>query len=305
MRHRGAEYPPAQCRALAVNSVGIKRPAGSALLEWAQTPQGEEIIEGTLGGMLAGLPMFFVQDQDPAAAALMTASAVAGGIGVGMAGRRIGAALGKKIQPGALADQNGAIAAIARTAGSESLTEGFEQQGRMMRGQVADYLLEKQAVEMLKSGKLSPEVMDELRGVRQFASAVDAFENATPEQRAAVLKQAGYTPEKLERLALLEKELTTGAADQMDRHLMDIAMMMEKGDLDLPLVSPDTVRGLTQAPEQVTGEHVGRAIGRFLGDEIGVLGGVGVGALAAGQLGFQSPKDKEIERLKAELQGKA
>jgi hypothetical protein len=279
----------------------MKRPAGAALLEWAQTPQGEEVIEGTMGGLLAGLPMFFVQDQDPGSAALMTAGAIAGGIGVGMAGRRIGAALGKHINPSALADQNGAIAAIARTAGSESLMEGLEQQGRVMRGQVADYLLEKQAVEMIQSGKVSPELMDELRGMRQFAAGVDALENATPEQRAAMLKKAGYTAEKLERLSKLEKELTTGAAGQMDKHLADIAALMEKENVDVPMVSPEMIRGMSQEPEVVTGEHVGRAIGRFLGDEIGVLGGVGLGAFAAGQLGMQSPKDKEIARLKAQL----
>jgi hypothetical protein len=50
---------------------------------------------------------------------------------------------------------------------------------------------------------------------------------------------------------------------------------------------------------------VGTAIGRVLGDEIGVLGGLGLGMLAGQQLGLQTPKDREIERLKQELAGGA
>jgi hypothetical protein len=272
-----------------------------ALVEWAQTPQGEEILEGTVGGLLAGVPMFFVQDQDPGTAALMTAGGVLGGIGVGMAGRRIGAAIGKHMHPAALKDQDGVVAALARTTGSESLMQGIEQQGRMMRGQVADYLVEKQAMDMVREGRVSPQVMDELKGIRQMASVADALENATPEQRQAFLSQAGLTPEKVAMLSQLEKELTTGAADQMDRHILEIADIMEREGTEVPMVSADLLRGMTQAPEAVTGEHVGRMLGRVAGDEIGVLGGVALGGLVASQLGVQSPKDAEIARLKQQL----
>jgi len=272
-----------------------------ALVEWAQTPQGEEILEGTVGGLLAGVPMFFVQDQDPGTAALMTAGGVLGGIGVGMAGRRIGAAIGKHMHPAALKDQDGVVAALARTTGSESLMQGIEQQGRMMRGQVADYLVEKQAMDMVREGRVSPQVMDELKGIRQMASVADALENATPEQRQAFLSQAGLTPEKVAMLSQLEKELTTGAADQMDRHILEIADIMEREGTEVPMVSADLLRGITKEPEAVTGEHVGRMLGRVAGDEIGVLGGVALGGLVASQLGVQSPKDAEIARLKQQL----
>ncbi len=282
-------------------SSAARRPAGMALVEWAQTPQGEEILEGTVGGLLAGVPMFFVQDQDPGTAALMTAGGVLGGIGVGMAGRRIGAAIGKHMHPAALKDQDGVVAALARTTGSESLMQGIEQQGRMMRGQVADYLVEKQAMDMVREGRVSPQVMDELKGIRQMASVADALENATPEQRQAFLSQAGLTPEKVAMLSQLEKELTTGAADQMDRHILEIADIMEREGTEVPMVSADLLRGMTQAPEAVTGEHVGRMLGRVAGDEIGVLGGVALGGLVASQLGVQSPKDAEIARLKQQL----
>lgn len=286
---------------MVVAGVAVKRPAGAALLEWAQTPMGEEILEGTVGGLIAGLPMFFVQDQDPGAAALMTAGGVLGGIGVGMAGRKIGAHLGKHFHPEALKDQDGVIAALARTTGSESLTQGLEQQGRMMRGQVADYLVERQAMDMVREGRVSPELMEELRGIRQVSSAVDALRGMTPEQRAGLFGQTGMTPEKMERLSQLEKELTTGAAEQMDRHLMEAAELLEREGSAIPVLTPEMLRGMTQPPEAVTGEHVGRMIGRVAGDEIGVLGGIGLGGLLASQLGVQSPKDKEIARLKQQL----
>ena len=51
----------------------------------------------------------------------------------------------------------------------------------------------------------------------------------------------------------------------------------------------------------VTGEEVGRAIGRAAGDEIGVLGGLGVGSLISSGLGIDSPKDKQIKELEKKL----
>lgn len=261
---------------------------------------GEEILEGTVGGLLAGVPMFFVQDQDKGQAALMTAGAVLGGIGVGMAGRRLGAELGKRIHPGMLKDQDGAVAAMARTLGSESTLEGLEQQGRMFRGQVADYLVDRQATKMLRDGEVTPELLDELKGIRQTAAIADALGNATPEQRARMLAAAGLTPGKLEQLSQLEKKLTTGAVDRMDESLMDLADQLERDDRQT-IVSPDLLRNMTAAPEAVTGEHVGRMVGRVAGDEIGVVGGLALAGLLASQMGIQSPKDLEIARLKQQL----
>jgi hypothetical protein len=58
----------------------------------------------------------------------------------------------------------------------------------------------------------------------------------------------------------------------------------------------------TGSPTPITGEHVGRGIGRLIGDEVGILGGMGTGLLAAQALGLQGPKDRQIAELQAQLQ---
>lgn len=83
-------------------SAGVpRRHAGEALLEWAAGPDGEAVFEGALGGLIAGVPLFLVQDQSDGQATLMTASAVLGGIGAGLAGQRLGRALGRRMHQGA------------------------------------------------------------------------------------------------------------------------------------------------------------------------------------------------------------
>ena len=61
---------------------------------------------------------------------------------------------------------------------------------------------------------------------------------------------------------------------------------------------------LLNAAPPVTGENVGRAIGRFAGDEIGVLAGLSAASALAGPLGIQSPKDIKIKKLEQDLQQK-
>lgn len=265
---------------------------------------GEEILEGTVGGLMAGVPLFFVQDQDKGQAALMTAGAVLGGIGVGMAGRRIGAAIGRQVHPGALADQEGFLATAARTLGNESTAEGLQQQGRVMRGQVADYLVNRQATKMVANGEVSEELMNELKGIRGMQSVMESYENMTPEQKAAVkaqvMNQAGLTPEKLAQLSELEEKLARGAAESMDDDLRDFARKMQEHE-DAPPEVGEFATGLLSAPEAVTGEHVGKMLGRFGGDELGIIGGMGLAGLLSAQMGIQSPKDMEIARLKEQL----
>ena len=63
------------------------------------------------------------------------------------------------------------------------------------------------------------------------------------------------------------------------------------------------MRSLMNPVQPVTGEHVGRAVGRFIGDEVGVLGGLAAGSLLAQQLGIDSPKDQKIRELEQQLKG--
>lgn len=197
------------------------------------------------------------------------------------------------------------LAMLARTAGSDTLSEGLEQQGRVMRSQIADFLMERQAAKMVRDGEVTPELLEQLRGVRQMASMADVMSNATPEQRARIkeglLGSAGLTPQRLEELSRVEQRMARGAVDEMDEALMEAATKMEREGIDLPLMNPEMLRGMSQQAEPVTGRHVGQMIGRVAGDEIGVLGGLAAGGLLASQLGIQSPKDAEIARLKQQL----
>ena len=86
-----------------------------------------------------------------------------------------------------------------------------------------------------------------------------------------------------------------------------IKRLSESGSLkDVKLPGSETTFGeltasmLNPVPD-ITGEHVGRAAGRFWGDEIGVIGGIAAGGLAANQLGIQDSRDKKIKELQAQL----
>jgi hypothetical protein len=65
----------------------------------------------------------------------------------------------------------------------------------------------------------------------------------------------------------------------------------------------DVIESLLKKPNEITGEHIGRAVGRFAGDEIGAVTGMQLGALAAGTLGIKNEKDKQLETYQ-ELYGK-
>lgn len=306
----------------------VPRFAGERLIAWAQTPVGEEVIEGTLGGLLAGLPIAFQGDTDPGAAALTTAAAIAGGIGMGMAGRRIGAWAGAKAHADALPDQTGIAATIGRIGGQETLGQALEENGKMLRSQVADYLVDRQASKMLMEGQVSAQQMEQLMALRKMQGLSDAIENAPPAMRAQIdaamkadqatlqkaLNDPQLRPQLLRAIGVdgaalseIEGQLVREAGDSMSTTLNRLADDFEQTTAvkELPLVTPELLRSVaTGDVKPITGEHVGRAIGRFLGDEIGVLGGVGVGMAAAGALGLESPKDRKIRELQEQLNGR-
>jgi hypothetical protein len=280
--------------------------AGQGLIEWAQTPMGEEVLEGLTGGALAGVPLFF-GDNDPKQAALATAAAIAGGIGMGMVGRRLGRHIGEKVHPGALADQDGLPATVGRVLGQETLGEALGEQGKVFRSQIADYLVNEQATKM-RMGGASGKDLDQVMGLRKVKGLADVIDNAPPEMRDHLLKALD---EDLARLRPLEQELVNGAVETMDEKIKRMVASADEASasgVDLPVPSSfvEALRGVGEGQAKpVTGGNVGMAIGRVLGDEIGVLGGLGAGMLAGQQLGLQTPKDREIERLKQELAGVA
>ena len=302
--------------------------AADRLIAWAQTPVGEEVLEGTLGGLLAGVPIAMQGDTHPGAAALTTAAAIAGGIGMGMAGRRIGAWAGRRAHDAALPDQMGALATIGRIGGQETMGKALEENGKMLRSQIADYLVNKQASKMLLEGKVSQEQLDQLMALRKAQGLGDAISNAPPAMRAqldAALQADQATLQKMlndpaarsqllraagidaSSLRGLEEQLTQGANAAMGSSLNRLADNLQDTTAikQIPLVTPDLLRSVASGDvTPVTGEHVGRAVGRFLGDEIGVLGGVGVGLAASTALGFESPKDRRIRELQEQLGGR-
>ena len=164
-------------------------------MQFGQTPLGEEVLEGTIAGGLTGAGMLF-SEQDIRQTALQTALAIAGGIGVGMGGRRIGSYLGKKLHPG-------------------------------------------------------------------------EFERHLP----GGMENPAYTI----GLGLGQESAVKGIRD----------LMAEAGGYAQP---------------KVTGEELGRAAGRMFGDEVGVLAGLGAGYGISQAMGIESPKDKAIRELTAELE---
>lgn len=301
--------------------------AGERLIAWAQTPMGEEVLEGTLGGLMAGLPIAMQGDTHPGAAALTTATAILGGIGMGMAGRRLGARIGEHVHGGALKDQAGLAATIGRIGGQETLGQALEENGKMLRSQVADYLVNRQATRMVAEGEVPQDVMDQLMALREANSMADAVRNAPPAMRAQleaalladrqVLAKALNDPAvrqqllrqdgvDLERLGALEADLVQRANRSMREDLEAAADSLSSSDAlkDLPLVTPELLRSVASGEATpITGEHVGRAIGRFIGDEVGILGGVGAGMLLSSQLGLETPKDRQIRQLQEQLAG--
>jgi len=81
-----------------------------------------EFQEGLLVGVPAGLSLIGTDISLPQVA-LQTAGAVAGGFGIGLLGKRIGASLGKRINPNILKDQEGILAGFGRAMGQETIAK--------------------------------------------------------------------------------------------------------------------------------------------------------------------------------------
>lgn len=260
--------------------------AGMRLLQFLQTPAGEEVAEGTLGGLIAGASQLG-SDQPLSQTALETAAAIAGGIGMGMLGRRIGAGLGKKIHKDALSDQEGMVATIGRLAGQETTGEGMQQLMRQGRGVVERDLRQGAAREMVA------EAMSDPIGFKQryktdpleFVQMVEAYDLVG--QRAVDGLDEGIAKMRDRVMRSGAEEATTPQSQEVLRQIGDF------------------IGGTVEKPIPVTGEHIGRAAGRFIGDEVGILGGLAAGSMLSQALGIESPKDRKIRELEAKLNGRA
>jgi hypothetical protein len=303
-----------------------ERKAGSQLIGFLlHDPLGEEILEGTTGGLIAGASQLG-SDQTAGEIALQTAAAIAGGIGLGMAGRRLGAAIGKRIQPRALEKQDSMVANLARMVGSETTAGGFRDQGAVTKSAIQEALVNETSSRLAREAMQDPagfakrygvsadlfsRVMPSVQVGRTSAAAAEAIKAMPPEMRQQAMK-------KLADYELVENLITQKAAGGIDELIASVASTadqlgkdLDPGELEdlqslLKGKGPgDALRSLLNPVPPITGEHVGRAMGRAIGDEVGVLGGLAVGSLLAQQLGMESPKDRRIRELEQQLKGGA
>jgi hypothetical protein len=286
------------------------------LIKFFISPLGEEIVEGAMGGGVAGLSQVD-SDTTPQEIALKTTGAIAGGIGLGMAGRRIGASIGKKINPNPLKNQDGILASFGRLVGSESTIEGAKHQAQAVKSGIQEALVNETSAILMEQAIQNPNEF-----AARYGITLDQFQHIMPfvkkgRQAAAAAKIYETLPEKekhklVHRLknssyAIAENITTQYTADFMDDIIKLKANKPKLKEITIPGTNKsiaDMFGSLLNPAPPITGEHIGRAIGRFAGDEIGILTGLGAASALTGPLGILSPKDIKIKELEQELQSK-
>jgi hypothetical protein len=236
---------------------------------------------------------------------------------MGMLGRRAGAAIGRRVNPGALKNQDGMLASVSRLAGSETTAEGFKHQGMMMKQAVQEGLISETSARMAREAAMDPagfakrygvtadtfnRVAPQVQAGRTGAATLRSLESLPPEQKQKILNAL------LSEYEEVENALTKQSAGSIDETIRSIADRYKDSDQKLPGSNQslsESLRGLLDPTPPVTGEHVGRAAGRFLGDEVGIMGGLMAGSLLSQQLGMENPKDRRIRELEAQLQGRS
>ena len=282
------------------------------VLSFLVSPLGEEVVEGVMGGGMAGLSQVGT-DTTPQEIALKTTGAIAGGIGLGMAGRRIGAIIGKRIHPNALKDQEGMLASFGRVTGSASTIEGAKRQGQVMKSLVQESLVSETSAAMLEQAIENPnlfaskygvtadkfqQVMPYVKQGRKAAAAARTFEMLSEKERHELVHNV------MNAYKQVEQAVVTNASNNIDTTIKKAIDNPNLKDMMIPGIDKSASQmfeSLLGSAPPVTGENVGRAIGRFAGDEIGILTGLGVAGALAGPLGIQSPKDIKIKKLEQEL----
>ncbi len=281
-------------------------------LHWLVTnPLGEEVLEGTTGGLIAGASQLG-SDQPWEQTALETAAAIGGGIGIGMLGRRAGARIGRHIRPEALTDQQGTLASLGRTIGSETTLEGVKSQAATMKNAIQESLVNSTSSRMLQESVADPiafagtygieasvfqEALPLVQKGRTTAGMIDAAGQLPADQRARVMEQ-------IKDYAKVENIITAETANNIDEVIRRQAERYQDVEIEgVPGKLGPEISALLNPTVPITGEHVGRAAGRILGDEIGILGGLAGGSVLASALGMEGAKDRRIRELEAQLQG--
>lgn len=272
--------------------------AGNALNFFQNNPLGEEILEGVVGGGLAGAALAST-DMPAEEVAAKTAGAMLGGVALGIGGRNIGAALGKTIRSKPLDDQAGILASIARSSGNKTTfgkEGGLTQQMAVMKSGVQKKLVEDTSAELARQAARDPigfmqqhgvsadVFLEQVAGVRKgidVKTFSDLIKTAPPEQREKMINSfISKEFEDVEKLirreasGSIDDRIKTAASFNKDGRAEDIL-----GDYGKNL--SETFQELAKGDQlpPVTGEQVGRAIGRFAGDEVGILAGMGIAGM--------------------------
>jgi len=283
-------------------------------LQLQQNDLFQEAIEGILVGGTAGLTQLGT-DTPPSQVAIQTLAGIAGGVGIGLLGKSIGARIGKAINPNPLKNQEGVLAGIGRTTGQKTLAEGAAEQARYAKGQIKQEIKEQTSAQLLNEALQNPQAFAGKYGIdpetfKKYHTAVSAagqaragletLENLLPEQR----KQVGVAAQQVMEQVFnqVENLINTHAAANLDNNLMKMAMLNKNKTVpgtDIDIGS--AFESLLKDAKPITGEHLGRASGRFIGDEVGVAVGMGLGGMLSGALGIKTEKDKKIEELERQL----
>ena len=270
------------------------------------TPLGEEIVEGTLGGLMAGAGML-ASDQSGERTALQTATAIAGGIGIGMLGRRAGEAIGSRLAPNPLSDQMGLIATIGRLGGSETTVKGLEDQAKISSMAIQNAMRKGANNEMAREATEALQGRNQGLRSRQFMRMEDDPSELIRRQEMFT-KKYGVTPEEFIKYQEVDEIVGNKAASQLVDNIDNFGDMMQEGaslyarteeEAELVRELAGTIKNIAAGEnlQPVTGKQVGKTIGRLFGDEVGVIGGLMAGGVAANQLGFKTDKDKRIDKL--------
>lgn len=284
-----------------------------------------EFQEGLMTGIPAGLSLIGTDVSLPQVA-LQTVGAVAGGFGIGMLGKSIGARIGKRLHKDALTNQEGLAANFGRVAGQKTLAQGAAETMRHAKGQIKQELRQQTSSQLLNEALQSPQVFASKYGVDpetfkkyhsvvgqagQVSAALETIQSLSPEQRKEMLQRVPLAQRKqMETMAQVrdpgfsqvENLINTQASESMDRRIARMASS-QKGqtipgtDMDMG----EMFESMLKQPNAVTGEHVGRAVGRLIGDEVGVVTGIGLTGALAGSLGMKTEKDKKIEELQQQV----
>jgi hypothetical protein len=283
-------------------------------LQLQQNDLFQEAVEGTLLGGTAGLTQLGT-DTPPAQVAIQTLAGIAGGVGIGLLGKSIGARIGKAINPNALKNQEGVLAGIGRTTGQKTLAKGAAEQARYAKGQIKQEIKEQTSAQLLNEALQNPQAFAGKYGVdpetfKKYHAAVgvsgqaraglETLENLSPEQR----KQLGASVQQImdQGFNQVENLINTHAAAHLDNNLMKMSMLHKNKTVPGTNINIGSAfESLLKDAKPITGEHLGRAAGRFIGDEVGVAVGMGLGGMLSGSLGIKTEKDKKIEELERQL----